>query len=145
LLHDIGKLVFASVEGSKYADLLKQAGAFGPGLAEAEQAAFGVSHAAIGARLLARWGLPENVAAAVLHHHGSASAGKPFERLAATVHLANNLAHHMIDQVPPAPDLLSCSPDSMALLQLTADEVPTLIAQTQTGLQRVAGLLQMTV
>ena len=145
LLHDIGKLVFASVEGSKYADLLKQSGAFGPGLAEAEHAAFGVSHASIGTRLLARWGLPENVAAAVLHHHGSPSAAEPFERLAATIQLANNLAHHMIDQVPRAPDLLLCSPDATALLQLTAEDVPTLIAKTQTGLQRVAGLLQMTV
>jgi len=146
LLHDIGKLVLASVEGSKYADLLKQSGAFGPGLAEAEQAAFGVSHASIGARLLARWGLPENVAAAVLHHHhGSPKAAEPFERLAATIQVANNLAHHMIDQVPQAPDLLSCSPDATALLQLTAEDVPTLIAKTQTGLQRVAGLLQMTV
>jgi putative nucleotidyltransferase with HDIG domain len=145
LLHDIGKLVFASVEGSKYADLLKQSGAFGPGLAEAEQAAFGVSHPSIGARLLARWGLPDNVAAAVLHHHGSPRAAEAFERLAATIQLANNLAHHMIDQVPSAPDLLSCSPDAMALLQLTAEDVPTLIAKTQTGLQRVAGLLQMTV
>src|SRR6185295_7116319 len=58
LLHDIGKLVFASVEGSQYAGILRQTGAFGPGLADAEQAAFGVSHASIGARLLGRWGLP---------------------------------------------------------------------------------------
>lgn len=145
LLHDIGKLVFASVEGSRYADLVRQTGAFGPGLGDAEQAAFGVSHASIGARLLVRWSLPENVAVAVLHHHGSPRAAEPFERLAATVQLANNLAHHLCDQVPRVPDLLSCSPDAMTLLQLTADDVPTLIAQTQTGLQRVQGLLQMAV
>jgi HD-like signal output (HDOD) protein len=145
LLHDIGKLVFASVEDSRYAGILRQTGAFGPGLADAEQAAFGVSHASIGARLLGRWGLPENVAVAVLDHHGSPRAAESFERMAATIHLANNLAHHMFDQVPLAPDLLSCSADAMTLLELTADDVPILIAQSQTGLQRVAGLLKMTV
>jgi putative nucleotidyltransferase with HDIG domain len=143
LLHDIGKLVFTSVESARYADLVKQTGTFGPNLAAAEQSVFGVSHAHIGARLLARWGLPENVAVGTLLHHGSPKVSESFEQLAATVHLANGLAHQMVKQAPYATDLLLSSSDSMTLLKLTPEDIPTLIAQTQKDLQRVQGLLQM--
>lgn len=145
LLHDIGKLVFASVENATYADLVRQTGPFGQRLADSEQVAFGVSHARIGARLLARWGLPENVSVAAQHHHGSPKAAEPFERLAATVSFASDLAHQMVDQAPSTPDLVSFSPDAMILFQLTEDDIPTLIAQTQAGLQRVQGLVNMSV
>ncbi len=144
LLHDIGRLILAMVEGSRYAALLKPTRGFGPDLVEAEEAVFGVSHAGIGARLLARWDLPANVAAAVLHHHGSPGAIKPFEQLAATVHLANDLAHHLFDQTPDAPDLPPYSLEAMTSLQLTADDIPELLQQTQAGMQRVQGLLQLT-
>ena len=144
LLHDIGKQVFSSVEGSTYADLVRQTGAFGQRLADAEQTAFGVSHASIGARLLARWGLPENVAAAALHHHGSPKLAEPFAQLAAIVSLANSLAHQMIDQADHAPDLLACHPDAVMLLLLSAEDVAPLVAEIQAGLERVQSLLDMT-
>ena len=143
LLHDIGKQVFSSVEGSAYSDILQQAGAFGQRLADAEQTAFGVSHARIGGRLLARWGLPENVAAAAFHHHASPNLAEPFAQLAAIVSLANSLAHQMIDQADHAPDLQLCHPDAVMLLQLSAADVAPLVAEIQSGLERVRSLLDM--
>jgi putative nucleotidyltransferase with HDIG domain len=143
LLHDIGKLVFASVEGPRYAEILKQTSGIGAKLSGAEQAAFGVSHASVGARLLVRWNLPENVTVAGLHHHDLLSGAEKFQRLAAIVHLANNLAHHIVDRKPPTSDLLSTHAEAMTLLQVTPEDMPKLIVQTQTGLQRVEGLLQM--
>jgi len=142
LLHDIGKQVFNSVEGSTYADLVRQTGAFGQS-ADAEQTAFGVTHARIGGRLLARWGLPENVSAAALHHHASPKLAEPFAQLAAIVSLANILAHQMIDQADHAPDLQLCHPDAVMLLQLSADDVAPLVAEIQSGLERVQSLLDM--
>jgi putative nucleotidyltransferase with HDIG domain len=145
LLHDVGKLVFASVESSTYANLIWQTGAFGQKLAEAEHATFGVSHASIGSRLLSRWGLPASVAGAALHHHSSIKPHEPFAPLAATVCLASDLAHRMIDQELQTSDLLSDRSDAMILFELTTDDIPTLIQQTQKDLQRVQGLLQMKV
>ena len=59
LLHDIGKLILVSMEGVVYADLVRTGGSFGPPLAAAERSHLGFTHAALGGRLLARWGLPE--------------------------------------------------------------------------------------
>jgi len=143
LLHDIGKQVFSSAEGATYANLLKQTGAYGRGLADAEQTAFGVSHAVLGAKLLGRWGLPGSVVVTALHHHGSPRLAEPFAQMAATVSLANDLAHQMIDQTPPTPDLASCNPDAVTLLQLSAEDVGPLIEEIQTDLQRVESLLEM--
>lgn len=142
LLHDIGKLILGSVESSAYGEVLKQA-ASGSALAAAEQATFGVTHASVGAQLMARWRLPGNVVVAVLHHHGSPQAAAPFSSLAATIGLANQVAHYISDGANGAPDLLTANPESLEILRLKPEELPKLIAQTQTGMQRVQGLLQL--
>lgn len=145
LLHDVGKLVFASVESGTYAELIGRTGAFGQRLAEAEQTAFGVNHASIGARLLTRWGLPANVAGAALQHHGSPKFKEPFGQLAATVSLASDLARWMSNQELAYSDLVARRQDTLILFQLTADDLLTLVKQTQNDLQRVQGLLQMSI
>jgi putative nucleotidyltransferase with HDIG domain len=144
LLHDVGKLVFASVERLTYANLIGQAGTSGPKLAEAEQTAFGVSHASIGARLLTRWGVPPNVAGAALHHHGT-KFDEPHAQLAATVGLASDLAHQISGQNALQPNVLVSRPDAVIFFELTADDIPTLIQQTEKDLHRVQGLLEMKV
>jgi putative nucleotidyltransferase with HDIG domain len=142
LLHDIGKLVLGTVEGSAYSDLLSKAGDFGPDLANAEQETLGVNHASIGACLLSRWGLPENVVTAVRHHHDSSNVTESSARLAAIIQLANSLAHHLTDGETKDQDLLANSADAMAFLMVT-NEIPLLSNQIQTGLERVQGLLQI--
>jgi putative nucleotidyltransferase with HDIG domain len=143
LLHDIGKLVLVSVEHSRYADIISQTGACGSNFAEAEQSAFGVSHAHIGARLLSRWGLPEDVTVATLHHHNSPELAEPYQRLAAMVNLANSLAQLVVEPKTDLPELLARNANAMTLLQLKPDQIPALIKQTQNDLQRVDGLLKM--
>lgn len=143
LLHDIGKLVFAATEDSRYAGVMQMAGSGDGNLRQAEQAFFGASHTSIGMRLLTRWGLPENIAMAVQHHHGSPLSARPHERLAATVHLANHMAHHLADQTPYFPDLLMRDPDAMNLLKLSGDDIPGLVAQTRMNLRQVQGLFHV--
>jgi putative nucleotidyltransferase with HDIG domain len=145
LLHDVGKLVLASVEKTTYLDLLGKTGINGQKLAEAEQIAFGVTHAAIGSRLLTRWGLPETIAGAALHHHSSTLEAEPFAKLAATVGLASDLAHQMNEPKSPPDNLLAYRPDAVILFQLKDADLPVLITQTQKGLQRMEGLLHMSV
>ena len=143
LLHDIGKLIFISVEGVAYAEGLRTAGHFGPTAELAEESSMGFSHAALGARLLSRWGLPENVCLAVQWHHRSPATAAQYQRLKATVNFANCLAHQMIDGPDHAPAAADASPEAMALVQLTAKDIPVVLWDTQLALQRVQGLLQM--
>jgi len=97
LLHDIGKLVLVSKEGIVYAELVRTSGFFGPSLAAAETSFLGFTHAALGSRLLARWGMPPELCFAVEFHHQSPASAGDHVRLAAVVNFANSLAHEMTD------------------------------------------------
>ena len=61
---------------------------------ETEKRLLGVNHAEIGGRLLTRWKFPENLVAAVTHHHQPAAAGS-HSKLAAYVYLGNMVAYFM--------------------------------------------------
>ena len=69
LLHDVGKLILVSMEGIVYAEIVRNAGFFGPRLVTEEASVLGFTHATLGARLLGRWGLPAGVCHAVELHH----------------------------------------------------------------------------
>jgi putative nucleotidyltransferase with HDIG domain len=91
LLHDIGKIIFASAEGTKYLKLLENAGARNETDSHAERSVFGFNHSEIGARLLNRWTLPQDVVNAVFFHNNLEAAGNS-RRLSATVALASAIA-----------------------------------------------------
>jgi putative nucleotidyltransferase with HDIG domain len=145
LLHDMGKLVLASVEGAAYAELMRRGDASRLGLPHAEEAGLGVTHADVGARLLARWGLPENIIHAVQHHHDSPAAAAPFERLAATVRLANRLAHHMTGGDTYALDPATVDPEAMTQLQLRMEDVPEILERAEQRLRQAQDVLEIAV
>lgn len=94
LLHDVGKVALAAAEGSRYTALLQACGQSGALLSAAEKTAFGFNHGEIGARLLIRWGVPDEISIPVLgHHHGSWSGA--YDRLVSVVDLANLMAHQI--------------------------------------------------
>src|SRR6185436_17072621 len=94
LLHDIGKIVLASLEGPTFVTLLALAGDSEQSLVEAERTAFGTDHADIGGRLLERWNVTPDLVMAARFHHTPEEAG-PHQKLAATVHLANVIAYSL--------------------------------------------------
>lgn len=69
LLHDIGRLIFASQLPERYRDAIRLARDERLSLVDAEQRVFGASHADVGAYLLALWGLPDVLVEAVAWHH----------------------------------------------------------------------------
>jgi len=92
LLHDIGKIVLNQLLTPKLRSEIRTL------IAEkhlsrvaAEREVFGVDHAAVGATLLRRWGVPEVIAQAVADHHEPVI--QPEIQLSALVHLANSAAH----------------------------------------------------
>lgn len=87
LLHDVGEVVFARARPAEFLALQREAGADGRAQEQLEQAAFGVTHARVGAYLLALWGLPSALTCRVRYHHHPAQAPGPDVVLAA-VHVA---------------------------------------------------------
>jgi HD-like signal output (HDOD) protein len=69
LLHDIGQLVLIADDCGWWRRVTEQAQIRQMPIHRIEQEDDGITHAAIGGYLLRLWGLPDNVAEAVAHHH----------------------------------------------------------------------------
>lgn len=110
MLHDIGILIFASGLPTVWPVIRERAAQANTPLHEAETEAFGCSHAEIGGRLLALWGLPNSVVEAVTYHHRPCASGQTHFGVLAAVHFANALAHQ-----PPHPD---SAPDESFLMRI---------------------------
>jgi HD-like signal output (HDOD) protein len=140
LLHDIGMLVVASVEGVRYGELVSGAEKSGASLRDAEQEAFGVDHAMVGGQLLFRWGLPEDLTHAVGLHDEPPCVGEPFGRLTTIVQIASNLAGQMGPGGSRTQAEPSIHPAAMECLGITQEEMPALVAEIQKGLLQVMDL-----
>jgi len=105
-----------------------------------EKEIFGFDHAEVGARLLARWSLPPNIVAAVLHHHRLEGAGE-FERLAAIVQLSNLIAHGTAEKLTGEPKGLQAATAPLLALQLTPEGVNVLLPPMREGLERAKNLM----
>ncbi len=91
LVHDVGQLVLASGARQGFQAALRLAEQQHIPLHVAERQTLGTDHAAVGAYLLALWGLPAGVVEAAAYHHDPAAAGEPALRTLAVVYLANVL------------------------------------------------------
>jgi putative nucleotidyltransferase with HDIG domain len=130
LLHDLGKLVVLSRFPDEVARLrAAPLVADEPGL-DRETRVLGVDHAALGANLAGRWGLPGDLVRAIRWHHNPSKAfepsdPRPLHQAVAVVQVANQLAKYLyvyqdrteLDAVTPATfDLLGLGRDLTALL-----------------------------
>jgi len=93
LMHDIGKLVLYHQFPAASTRILETVRA-GEALDGAEEAAFGFTHADVGALLLERWNLPAALTMPVRFHHRHDEAVE-FRQEAALLHLGNQMAHSM--------------------------------------------------
>ncbi|MFQ5699889.1 MAG: HDOD domain-containing protein [Myxococcota bacterium] len=92
LLHDIGKLVVASVFEGREA-LFRGELLAGSDSVTAERTLFGIEHAEAGAELADAWGLPERLLAPIRHHHhGLEHSTETEQRLVDLIHTADALA-----------------------------------------------------
>jgi HD-like signal output (HDOD) protein len=102
LLHDVGLLVLAWRDRDGLARIFALARERHCPVHEIEREQHGVTHAEIGAHLLAVWGLPHPVTEAVAGHQDSAWLTPPFDIVAA-VHVANTLIEELeADLIPGA-------------------------------------------
>ncbi len=91
LLHDLGKLVLAANDPTGWAAVLQNQEQ-GRSSVAAEQAVLGTNHAAVGAALLASWGLPPEVVEGVANHHQPVESGRELH-VAGAVHLADAIVN----------------------------------------------------
>ena len=99
LLHDIGKLVLVQAYPG-YPGQIHTTARTPEQRIHAERRELGIDHALVGGVMARRWGLPQQLAAAIEHHHAEDANGE-----AALVRLADMLAHYAQGQAI-APDQL---------------------------------------
>jgi putative nucleotidyltransferase with HDIG domain len=90
LLHDLGKLILGQEKSPSTAGLFNAP--TDAASLQREMECFGCTHPEVGARLLERWKLPEELGKAVRYHHEPKEA-KGFERMAACVTVGNLITH----------------------------------------------------
>ena len=93
LLHDLGKLILATNFKDTYRQVLTESLNSERNLWELELAAFGTSHAEIGAYLMGLWNLENPIIEAIAFHHRPAKSASNQVGLLTAVHTANALDH----------------------------------------------------
>jgi HD-like signal output (HDOD) protein/ActR/RegA family two-component response regulator len=107
LLLDVGLLVLAAHEPGYLGEVLLTAEREGRAVHEVELERHGITHAEIGAHLLALWGLPHTIVEAVAHHHSPLRSPVPAFDAIATVHIADALVADTEIGAPAGPTGLS--------------------------------------
>ncbi|TVM15170.1 two-component system response regulator [Oceanidesulfovibrio indonesiensis] len=92
MLHDIGKLVFASSYTDQYNEVLQQAREENRRIWDVEREALGTTHAEVGAYLMGLWGMPDDVVEAIAFHHAPVAALADYRPLTG-VYVSNVLDH----------------------------------------------------
>lgn len=96
LLHDVGKLLLAANLPTDYSEVLALAQGEGIPVSEAEQQAFDVTHAEVGAAVLGTWGLPVSILEAIAWHHSPRKAEDKSFSLLTAVHAANAIEREKV-------------------------------------------------
>jgi putative nucleotidyltransferase with HDIG domain len=107
LLHDIGRLVITRLHGDEYAAGVRTDSP--ERRVRRERRDLGIDHALVGGVLVRRWGLRNQVAAAIEHHHAADAEGA-----AAAIRLADAIAHQ-IDGDAVTPDALLSASEALNL------------------------------
>jgi diguanylate cyclase (GGDEF)-like protein len=92
LLQDVGMMVFALCDAPGYARVLDERNAGREPLCAIEARHFGFDHAALGAELLRRWGLPQVMLDAIARHHEVPPAGAGPADAAELLHVGDKIA-----------------------------------------------------
>lgn len=140
LLHDVGKIVIASAEGDRYAQLIRELAQNGGSLSEAEKNAFGFDHSEIGATLLRKWKMPAVITEPVLNHHLTEWL-PPHDRLSAIVALGNLMAHWVdgasFEEACQQPITIN----ALQMLDLKAENLPELLTVVKSDMKRLKNLI----
>lgn len=102
LLHDLGKIFFATAYPTTYAALRAQVAAGKADGITLERQIFGLSHVEAAFDLAQHWKLPTPMAEIATKHHDLSQVSAETQPMACCVVVANFFAHHIIQDEPSA-------------------------------------------
>ncbi len=129
LMHDIGIAAIGASVGEPYARVFALAKRDGYALDVVEQARLGVTHPAVGERILQRWRIPIEICAAVAYHERPDRAPAGHAPLAFVTHLADVLAERHAPGATLAPGPVSLVDETCSKLGLLAEDEPELVRE----------------
>jgi diguanylate cyclase (GGDEF)-like protein len=92
LLQDIGIVVLYLTMSEKYLKVLDEKQVSNEPIVTAEQKVFGFNHQEVGARMLKKWGLPENIFEPIKYHHNSQKIPENCQVKARILRLADRIS-----------------------------------------------------
>jgi putative nucleotidyltransferase with HDIG domain len=130
LLHDVGQLALLTTVADRYLPMFRNfTGEYE--LMRQEQAAFGLTHAEVGAWLAERWNLHSLVVDSILYHHEPLVGVQEAHPLVQIVTLAN-----MFNALPE--EEVSANVQDLAFWRLDVQQARTLVAAAQTEARTIA-------
>lgn len=142
LLHDIGKTVLEQYYPQATLQVVHTAERLGIRHHEAEEQILGFNHADLGLALALHWNLPTVLAEALGYHH-YVPAASVAPRLVAVVAIASDIANLLESGVSEEEWLSAINEDAMRTLNITPDQIGTLIEGCRVEVERSAGLHSM--
>ncbi|MDH5588439.1 MAG: HDOD domain-containing protein [Gemmatimonadota bacterium] len=126
LLHDIGRIILLSHAGQDGIRTMEAHKRNGVPLHEAEHDLLECDHGQVGEALLTRWNFPgEYVEAAAYHHRPHLATNFPTH--AATVHVADIMAHGMAWGTSGQTNVPPLSTEAWELVQIEPDGIPPMV------------------
>ncbi len=130
LLHDLGHLVLLGTVPDQVRRCREVVGNGGIPLHMAEQELLGINHAELGGRLAHAWRLPAPLTEAIATHHAPGLA-RHYRVEAATVHIADFIAHGLHQAVPGDEERPRLEPGAWEQAELTPQALDTVLAQAE--------------
>ncbi len=139
LIHDIGRVIMNQHLGERYEKVIDLVENEGMTFVEAEQDAFGFTHADVGGMAVHKWNFSPSLEEAVFLHHNPKSAQADPE-LCAIVSLANHICVKLEIGLERIPHLELSQTDSVELLNLREKQVSRLLETVVSALARIPSL-----
>ena len=139
ILHDIGRLIMYTKMPAECRNIFSQTAKQPQLLFEVERESLGFNHTDVGGLLLKEWKLPQNLTEAVAYHH-SPDKALQYPVVAATIHIADILAHAMQLGSSGEKYVPRLSEEAWAKLSLQTSMLPFLFKQ---GLQHLDIVMQI--
>ena len=138
LLHDIGKIMLLRADTMNYLNILGINNE--TEMLAAERFAFGYNHSQIGALVVRRWQLPDNVCYVILNHHDASQAYQAVT-MAHIVNTADLVANFNGYGLRREPESAFLNSESVQFLQLTPEKLNKVWENIQTNLTNVIATL----
>lgn len=142
LLHDIGLIVAMQAWLPEFTAVVQQVElADAPPFLELEMRSLGATHEQLGGALCDAWHFPAVLGHACRHHHDFRVLPWHEQRLPALIHLADALAARIGVGYTRTVDTTAPLPESLAILQLTADALQDVERSLREALPQAVSLL----